>query len=316
MDEAQVRQMVVERRLGAEDLAWREGMAEWAPVRAIAELAPHVPRPYAQPAVPFVAAAGAADAFGQAPAPYAQPAVPLGPAGMAAVPAYGAPAVAQPGPTLHYATPAMMAPAPGVRPMLPNDQGPFLHVGRMFHTGRARWGGTAIVSPHAFYLLKRSQHQSYYGGGLIGALVAAALTSADDTRTCYLGELPPAVRAQLDPKGKRLDRDVIVLPRESVRLLKPDFISTVFNVHAGYDKVVVYCSMFRKGKIKRFLAESGWYLNQEVIPSAPPIHGFGFSRYPGGPGPRSAGMSASAIALLVIGVILIILIAIGAAAGH
>src|SRR4051812_48609963 len=51
VDEAQVRQMVMDRRLGPEDLAWREGMAEWAPVRMIPDLAPLAAGPYAQPAV-------------------------------------------------------------------------------------------------------------------------------------------------------------------------------------------------------------------------------------------------------------------------
>jgi hypothetical protein len=165
-------------------------------------------------------------------------------------------------------------------------------------------------------LLKRSQHKNYYGGGLIGALIAAAMTAADDTRTCCVGELPPAVRAQLDPKGKRLDRDVIVLPREAVRLLKPGAINSVFHVHVAYEKVTVDTSLFRKGKIKRFLAENGWYLNQELIPTAAPIHGFGFGRYPGGPGRSKGGMSGSAITLLVIGVVLLILIVIGSAASH
>jgi hypothetical protein len=323
MDEEQVRQLVMDRRIGPEDLAWREGMAEWAPVRMIPDLLPRAAGPYAQPSAAAAAAAFApvGGAFGQqSPAPYAPPAVPFlpaAPAGSVAREAYGVPVVAiGPGPTLNYATPAGLAPMPLVRPTLRDDQGPFLHVGRAFHTGRARWNGTAIVSPHAFYLLKRSQHQTYYGGGILGALIAAAMTSADDTRTCYLGELPPAVRAQFDPKGKRLDRDVIVLPREAVRLLKPGAINSVFNVHAGYDKVVVYASLFRKGKIKRFLAENGWYLNQEVIPSAPPIHGFGFGRYPGGPGPRSGGMSGAAVALLVLGVLLIIAIGIATASGR
>jgi hypothetical protein len=315
MDEEQVRQMVTDRRLAPEDLAWREGMAEWAPVRTIPDLAPHAPGPYAQPAAagPFGPMAGA---FGQAPAPYAPPAVPVAPAGMVAQAAYGAPAFSQPGPTLSYATPAGLAPTPVVRPTLVNDEGPFLYVGRTFHTGRARWSGTAIVSPHAFYLLKRSQHRNYYGGGLVGALIAAAMTTADDTRTCQVGELPPAVRTELDPKGKRLDRDAIVLPREAVRLLKPGAINSVFHIHAGYDKVIVDTSLFRKGKIKRFLTENGWYLNQEVIPSAAPIHGFGFGRHAGDPGPRKGGMSGAAVALLVLGIILIILIAIGSAAGR
>src|SRR3954469_22278163 len=86
MDEAQVRQMVVDRRLGPEDLAWREGMAEWSPVRMIPDLAPLAAGPYAQPALAVAAApfAPMPGMFGQAPAPYAQPAVPLGPAGMMA----------------------------------------------------------------------------------------------------------------------------------------------------------------------------------------------------------------------------------------
>lgn len=312
MDEAQVRQLMADRRLGSEDLAWREGMAQWSPVRTIAELAPHLPAPYAPPAVagPFVPMPGA---WGQAPAPYAPPAVPLGPPGMVAQAAHGAPGFAPPGPTLSYATPAGLAPMPVARPTLPNDEGPFIYVGGRFHTGRARWSGKSIASPQAFYLLKASQQQNYHGGGLIGALIVAAMSQADDTRTCYVGELPPAVRAELDPKGKRLDRDVIVLPRQAIRLLKPAVINNVFHVYAGYEKITVDAGLFRKGKVKRFLAEHGWDLNQELIPTVAPIHGFGFGRYPGGPGPRRGGLTGFSAALLIIVVLFIIGIAIASA---
>ena len=72
--------------------------------------------------------------------------------------------------------------------------------------------------------------------------------------------------------------------------------------------------LFRKGKAKRFLAEHGWDLNQELIPTAGPIHGFGFGRYPGGPGPRRGGMTGFSAAMLMLVVVFVIALAIAAAA--
>jgi hypothetical protein len=53
-DDAQVRQMLADGRIKGDDLAWRDGLAEWAPIAtllAAAQAAPPPPQPSAPPAV-------------------------------------------------------------------------------------------------------------------------------------------------------------------------------------------------------------------------------------------------------------------------
>ena len=178
-----------------------------------------------------------------------------------------------------------MEPAPFEAPEF--DAGPFLKVGRTFSVRGSPWLGLAVASPRAFYLLKVAQNANYHGGGLVGALVSAAMTKHDDTRTCDLAQLPPPVRSALDPKGKRERGDVVILRRDAVSLVKMGRINNLIRVWTGGDRFGITTGMFRNGPIRRFLTENGWTINAPLVPTAAPTHGTGYGRPDGastGPG--------------------------------
>lgn len=185
----------------------------------------------------------------------------------------GAPA---PAAALHYYGP----PGPGAGVCsLPDDPGPFEMVGKATVAG---WTGRAAASPLAFYFVKvaRAQNSHFaYGGGLFGALLSEAFKKPDaDVRTCSLAELPAGARDFLDPKGKLAARDVVVLPKGAVRLVKFARVNNQYTVTAGADAFPVTTGMFSKGKARQTLAQMGWTLDQEVMATAPPIHGASFGR--------------------------------------
>jgi hypothetical protein len=157
----------------------------------------------------------------------------------------------------------------------PPDNGPFLKIASAFTVNKARWSGPAVASPSAFYLLKvgRQQTGAGYGGGLVGILLANALSKDDPMRTCDLNDLAPNVRAALDPKGKRTGGDVIILPKDAMHLVKTSGFSGSVTAHIGVEKFPITCGMFGVKKARTFLNEQGWTLDYPVQPTAAPIHG-------------------------------------------
>jgi hypothetical protein len=184
---------------------------------------------------------------------------------------------------LSYATPAVLAAAPTERmaPIQP-DEGPFLKLGSIFNTGSGKWVGPVAASPKALYLLKRRKqmNSAYAHGSLIGMLVVAATESGDvdDTRTCTLAEIPPAVRQFLARTGKKLSDDVIVVPRETVSRIRVAAVNNTMSITAGGVKMTVNIRIFRNGWIKRWLTRQGWILNADMIPTAAPVFGQSFGR--------------------------------------
>ena len=139
-----------------------------------------------------------------------------------------------------------------------------------------------VVSERAVYLLKAGvvQPNAHGGvlGGLAGALVQAAMspaTTPDDLRTCRLFDLSGPVQAEMDPKKKYLAKDVIVLPKESVRRVKVPAFNNAVEVFSGGDRFVLLTPMFRNGKVRRSFTEMGWTINREVQPVAAPMHARG-----------------------------------------
>jgi hypothetical protein len=218
------------------DYVWREGMAEWLQAHALPELLDDLPIPVAGTVAPLP----------------------------------GGPPL-----TLAYAVPAG-----ATRQPLPQDEGPFLKVGKSYSilTGgfaikNSRWVGATIVSPHAFYLLKRRHPLSF--GGTFGVTRQSLFDPHRDTRTCGITELPESVRHVFEPRGRKMNIDVIVLPRETVRRVKAGW-NNLVTIYCGNERFTISRSIFRGGAIRRFLREGGWPVGQEVTPTAEPIHGKGF----------------------------------------
>jgi len=139
----------------------------------------------------------------------------------------------------------------------------------------------------------------YLAGGLIAM---AAAGTHDDTRTCFVGELPPAVRAFADPKGKLQAKDAIVLPRESLNYVKLS--GGLLTADCGPDRFKLTTSLF-KGKLRKFLSENGWRLNETLTPTLAPVHGRGFGRTEASPPPKPMNIGVR-ILLILLAIILIV----------
>jgi hypothetical protein len=269
--EDQLREMIRVGQVSPQDAVWRQGMTDWVPAATVPQLFPVPGAPMAMP-----------------------------------LPAQAQPGAGGPLPvmTLSYATPAAAALAPAPFSAPEYDPGPFTKLGGTFTVKGSRWSGPAVASPIAIYLLKVAQQNSgVYGGGLVGYMVATALTKNDDTRSCDLFQLPEPVRTALDPKSKRKrGGDVIILRRDATSLIKLGRINNTLLIRLGPDRFGVVVGLFSKGRIRQFLTGNGWTLNAELMPTAAPTHGSGYGRPDGVPPP---GMGIVKRVLLIVLAIII-----------
>lgn len=169
-------------------------------------------------------------------------------------------------------------------PPLPDDPGPFLRVGTTFYLNSREWVGRTIASPTALYLLKgRSLQGIHVGHGLAttAIMVTAGLIAQSrwpEIRSCQVAELPPNVRVQLDPKGKKAMAAVVVVRRGSVKFVKVPRIYNVIRFDLAGQRVSLVTSWFGVRKVGRWLAQHGWLLNQPLQPTDAPVKGADFQR--------------------------------------
>jgi hypothetical protein len=282
MSSPELRRMADDGDLGEEDLVWKEGMTDWSPAKKLKGL--------------FGPAAPAAGAQ----APVLRPATPV--VNMARL-ADVAPVLAE--------DVANQMP----QPVVGEDAGPFFKVGKFFTIkGGSQWFGPVYASSLAFYAVKgvRRQRGPRVGGALGGAAMwliktAMAKDVAEDSRTCFVSELPNNIRAKIDPKGKFLKSSVIVLPKGALEMVKFQKFNNQIIVQCAGEEFRLGTRLFQKGKIKTFLSENGWRLDQQVGPTAAPIHGqhLGGVQTRVNPNPMSP-LKRAAFGLL--GVLLIILL--------
>jgi hypothetical protein len=152
------------------------------------------------------------------------------------------------------------------------DQGPFEHLGGQFSCNGAGWLGKAMVSPIAVYLFKKAKNTHQYGGGLAGALLATALAKDDALSTCTVADLPPQIRTQFDPKGKFSAKDVVIVPKTTVSLVKGGGWNNQVEIRAGTDKFKIATGLFRMFAKPRAMRRMGWTLNTPLTPTAAPVH--------------------------------------------
>lgn len=198
--------------------------------------------------------------------------------------------------------------------MIADDPGPFAKFGNLFsRAGTGQYAGTVVASPSAFYILRLRRNNAAAGaaGGLVGVMIASALQSEDDSRTCSVAELPPTIRGELDPKGKNLERDVIILPRTAVGLIETSWLKG-FKVTCGPDKFTLSPRTFKAKATRQFLTANGWKINEPMQPTSSPIHGSNFNRPAGAPVKKKMGVLAR-VGLILLAIVILIIVAIVAA---
>jgi hypothetical protein len=241
------------------------------------------------------------------PAPIKPPPAPAKPPAPTIMPVAPPPISPPPVPELApIAAPDAPIAAPIAAPSLRDDPGPIFKVGRRFsYKPGGAWMGGVYASPMALYLVKSGKSRNHYGGGLAGGLIAmAAAGNLDDTRTCFVAELPASVRAIADRKGKLQAKDAIILPREAISFVKVPGFNSLLTVDCGSEQFKLSTSLF-KSKLRNFLTETGWKLNEPMTPTAPPIHGRGYGRTEATPPPKPMPL-AKRILLIFLAIILII----------
>jgi len=119
---------------------------------------------------------------------------------------------------------------------------------------------------------EKSKNTNTHGGGLVGALLTAALDKDDQLSTCSAGDLPEPARIALDPKGKLAAKQVVIIPLATVSLVKSTRWNNSIRIEAGSDKFTVATSLFKLFATPRTLREMGWTLNTPLTPTAAPVH--------------------------------------------
>lgn len=154
-----------------------------------------------------------------------------------------------------------------------HDAGPFIRLGRQFKCNKVAWVGPTIASPLAVYMLKVSRLQSHGGGGLAGALIAAAMQGADDgISTCTFIDLPTGVQNQLDMKRKHQACQVVIIPKATVNRVKSSKFNNALTLNVGTDRFALVTGILSIFRIPRQLQEMGWQLNTDLTPVAGPVH--------------------------------------------
>jgi len=92
-------------------------------------------------------------------------------------------------------------------------------------------------------------------------MLAAALAKDDGLSTCFAADLPDPVRASLDPKGKLAKKNIVIVPRETVSLVKGGGWNNSLTVVAGRDNFKIATSLFSMFAKPKALTRMGWTLN-------------------------------------------------------
>lgn len=163
-----------------------------------------------------------------------------------------------------------------------DDDGPFRRVTFQYRLGNGnRWAGGAYVSPLALYFVKCEPARAHGTGGVLGAVLQAAMEEFDDVRSCKLSELHETVR---DAIGDKRDLDVVVVPKAAVSRVTFGFRG--LKVTCGDDTFTMTPTIFTRGTTRRFLAQHGWQLDTDLTPTMVPVHGDSLGRTDDEPAPE------------------------------
>ena len=163
-----------------------------------------------------------------------------------------------------------------------DDDGPFRRVTLQYRLGNGnRWAAGAYVSPVAFYFVKSEPARAHGTGGVLGAVLQAAMEKFDDVRSCKLSELHETVR---DAIGDKRNLDVVVVPKAAVSRVTFGF--SGLKVTCGDDTFTMTPTIFTRGRTRRFLADNGWQLDIDLTPTMDPVHGESLGRTEDEPAPE------------------------------
>jgi hypothetical protein len=159
------------------------------------------------------------------------------------------------------------------------DNGPFRKIGFASRIAGAAWRGAVVASPNAVYFLKASKESMRaLGHGLVIALIDELTQVHEDIRTCRVADLAGRIRGHLDPNRTFVRSDVVVLPKSAVHFVRTGWFDNTITFRSGKERFTALGNMFAIGGHKKFLKSGGWTLNQEVVPTAAPIHGESLNR--------------------------------------
>ncbi len=154
-----------------------------------------------------------------------------------------------------------------------DDAGPFELLGGHFACNGVPWIGPAVASPVALYLLKIGRHDHTRRGAFAGSLFTLRDRNYDDGLcTCEAADLPAPARAALDRWRMLPLKEVVIIPKSTVSLVKTSRWNNSIVVRAGPDKFAITTSLRRLFAKPRALAAMGWTLNLPLLPTATPVH--------------------------------------------
>ena len=100
-------------------------------------------------------------------------------------------------------------------------------------------------------------------------MLSAALGKDDALSTCTAGDLPPTIRKLMDPKGKLSGKDVVIIPRATVSMVKRTWSGSLLVI-AGSDEFKLSTGFF--GRKSKAMVRQGWQLNTQLTPTVAPVH--------------------------------------------
>lgn len=148
---------------------------------------------------------------------------------------------------------------------VPNDPGPFVHVGFYMLTNgfSKRTGAMSYASPEAFYIIETAGGllSALTAGGFVGGFISGSAGSQISEISCKVRSLPKNIASAIDPSGKHADRDVLIFPRrviDRVRLGRLGALAFYVKVTAGELSMSLSPALLSGTRLRRELGEMKW----------------------------------------------------------
>jgi len=142
----------------------------------------------------------------------------------------------------------------------------FVTLGREFRFNGNDYRGHVVASADAFYFVI-DPHGMPHAGGLLGAAFEAVREhfNSKGAQTCYtrqLAELPAEITSDPDWPVRQTQGSVLVVPREAVANVHFPWLwlDNRVCISAAEVEFSTVFNLFRRGNIRRSLADIGWTL--------------------------------------------------------
>ena len=148
----------------------------------------------------------------------------------------------------------------------------YKRISATFAIGKKKYYGMGIASRDAIYLIMTHDRNDGAAaaarmGGLVGGLIAAAVTNLMPAKTLTVvtttvAQLPAEVRSHPDwpygRKPKQEAKQVLVVPRSSVEALEHPSFTNLIKFTIDQTPVTVEYLLFRGAGIRDYLLATGW----------------------------------------------------------